>query len=48
MDIIGDYEAKTLLLKLLVRVAKGEQIMIARHGSPVVVLQPADLKKQTD
>ena len=48
METIGAYEAKTHLSKLLDRVAKGEQIIITRHGSPVAILQPADKEKQID
>ncbi len=48
METIGAYEAKTHLPKLLDRVAKGERILITRHGSPVAVLQPADKEKQVD
>jgi len=48
MENIGAYEAKTHLPKLLDRVAKGERILITRHGSPVAVLQPADKEKQVD
>jgi prevent-host-death family protein len=48
MDMVGAYEAKTHLPKLLDRVAKGEQICITRHGSPVAILQPAQKEKQID
>ena len=48
MDTVGAYEAKTHLPKLLDRVAKGERIIITRHGSPVAVLQPADKDKVVD
>lgn len=48
MDTVGAYEAKTHLPKLLDRVAKGERIIITRHGSPVAVLQPTDKNKQID
>ena len=48
MDIVGAYEAKTHLPKLLDRVARGEQIIITRHGTPVAVLRPADKEKQVD
>lgn len=48
MDTIGAYEAKTHLPKLLDRVAKGEQIIITRHGTPVAVLQPPDMEKRMD
>lgn len=48
MKSVGAYEAKTHLPKLLDRVAKGERIMITRHGTPVAILQPADIEKQID
>lgn len=48
MDLIGAYEAKTHLPKLLERVIKGERITITKHGVPVAVLQPLDSScKQT-
>jgi prevent-host-death family protein len=45
MDRVGAFEAKTHLSKLLDRVAKGERIIIERHGVPVAVLHPADPSK---
>jgi prevent-host-death family protein len=48
METVGAYEAKTHLPKLLDRVAKGEQFIITRHGSPVAIMQPADRSKQVD
>jgi prevent-host-death family protein len=39
MKSVAAYEAKTHLPKLLARVAKGERILITRHGAPVAVLQ---------
>jgi prevent-host-death family protein len=48
METVGAYEAKTHLPKLLDRIAKGEQIIITRHGSPVAIMQPADRSKQVD
>jgi prevent-host-death family protein len=41
MESIGSYEAKTHLPQLLDRVAKGEEIMITKHGKPVARLVPA-------
>ena len=35
---VGSYEAKTHLPRLLERVAKGERIIITKHGVPVAVL----------
>jgi prevent-host-death family protein len=37
---IGAYDAKTRLSELLDRVARGEQIVITRHGKPVARLVP--------
>ena len=48
METVGAYEAKTHLPKLLERVAKGEHITITKHGIPVAVLQPFDLKRNVD
>ena len=44
MESIGAYEAKTHLPKLLERVARGEKIIITKHGVPVAILQPVDPK----
>jgi prevent-host-death family protein len=41
MDKVGAFEAKTNLSKLLARVAKGERILIEKHGIPVATLEPA-------
>ena len=46
METVGAYEAKTHLTGLLERVAKGEKIMITKHGVPVATLQPADSVKR--
>ena len=40
MVTVGAYEAKTHLSELLDRVAKGERIIITRHGTPVAALEP--------
>lgn len=40
MEAIDALEAKTHLAALLDRVAKGEKIMITRHGIPAAVLCP--------
>lgn len=37
---VGTYEAKTQLPRLLERVAKGERVVITRHGKPVADLVP--------
>ena len=48
MSTVGAYEAKTHLSKLLDRVAKGERIVITRHGHPVAVLSPPDQPPRVD
>ena len=40
MKTIGAFEAKTHFARLLERVAKGEQIVITKHGAPVARLVP--------
>lgn len=40
MSITNLYEAKTHLSQLIERAIKGEEIVIARHGHPVVKLIP--------
>ncbi|MEE8187644.1 MAG: type II toxin-antitoxin system prevent-host-death family antitoxin [Kiloniellales bacterium] len=40
MKSIGAFEAKTHFARLLERVAKGEQIVITKHGAPVARLVP--------
>ena len=46
MTTVGAYEAKTHLPRLLNRVAKGEKIIITKHGIPVAVLQQPELTKK--
>lgn len=46
MEKIGAYEAKTHLPRLLKLVAKGEKIVITKHGVPVATLQPPDAQRQ--
>lgn len=41
MTKVGAYEAKTRLSELLERVARGDRIVITKHGRPVAVLSPA-------
>jgi prevent-host-death family protein len=48
MKIVGAYEAKTHLPKLLERVIKGERITITKHGVPVAVLQPPPALKKAE
>ena len=40
MSSVGLFDAKTHLSALLERVAKGEEITITKHGTPVAVLVP--------
>jgi prevent-host-death family protein len=40
MTTIGAYEAKTHFSKLVECVARGEPIIITRHGIPVMTMQP--------
>ena len=42
MQSIGAYEAKTHLPRLLDRVARGESLIITRHGHPVARLVPVE------
>lgn len=46
MATVGAYEAKTHLPQLLNRVAKGERIIITKHGIPVAILQPTEVEKK--
>jgi prevent-host-death family protein len=39
-NIVGAYEAKTHLSKLLEKVEAGEEITITKHGAPVAKLVP--------
>jgi prevent-host-death family protein len=39
---IGAYEAKTHLPALLERAARGEEIVITKHGRPIARLMPVD------
>jgi len=45
---VGSYEAKTHLPALLERVAKGEEIVITRHGVPVAKLVPVAATAKPD
>ena len=40
MERVGAYEAKTHLPRLLDRIARGESVIITRHGRPVARLVP--------
>ena len=46
MEMIGAYEAKTHLAKLLERVERGEHLTITRHGKPVAQLIPVPSDRQ--
>ncbi len=46
MAEVNVHEAKTHLSRLLLRVAGGEEIVIARAGKPVAKLVPVDSKPQ--
>lgn len=48
MPRIGAYEAKTRLSQLLEQVAKGEEIVITKHGVPVAALVPVHGPQQQD
>ncbi len=40
MKTVGAFEAKTNFARLLEQVARGEQIVITKHGTPVARLVP--------
>jgi prevent-host-death family protein len=46
MDTINIHAAKTNLSRLLERVEKGEEILIARNGMPVARLAPLESAKR--
>ena len=46
MEMIGAYDAKTHLAKLLERVERGEHLTITRHGKPVAQLIPVTSDRQ--
>jgi prevent-host-death family protein len=48
MTTVGSYEAKTHLPQLLERVARGEEILITRHGKAMARLVPANDVKKSD
>ena len=45
---VGAYEAKTRLSQLIDEVAKGEEIIITKHGVPVAALVPVAGPRQQD
>ena len=42
--LIGSYQAKTNFSQLIERVKHGERITITKHGTPVVIMSPAETK----
>lgn len=46
MEEVNVHEAKTHLSRLLLRVASGEEIVIARAGKPIARLVPIEPKPQ--
>ena len=48
MPQVGAYEAKTRLSQLLEQVARGEEIIITKHGVPVATLMPIAGSSQKD
>ena len=44
MPVVNVHEAKTQLSRLLARAEAGEDVVIARHGAPVVRLVPCKPK----
>ena len=48
MPQVGAYEAKTRLSQLLEQVARGEEIIITKHGVPVAALIPVAGSRQQD
>jgi len=48
MTTVGSYEAKTHLPQLLKRVARGEEILITRHGQAMARLVPAKDERNRD
>lgn len=48
MESVGSYEAKTHLPALLERVAKGEEIVITKHGVPIARLVPMEQERLRD
>lgn len=48
MSEVGGFEAKTCLSRLLDRVARGETILITRHGKAVARLAPVSPAKRSN
>ncbi len=47
VTVVGMYEAKTNLSKLIRKVTSGDEIVIARGGTPVAKLVPYEEPKRT-
>jgi prevent-host-death family protein len=45
LDLVNVHEAKTHLSRLLERIERGEEVVIARAGTPVAKLVPIEPKK---
>ena len=45
---VGAYEAKTRLSQLIDEAARGEEIIITKHGVPVAALVPVSGPRQQD
>jgi prevent-host-death family protein len=45
METVNVHEAKTHLSRLLARVARGEEILIARAGKPIARLVPVNASR---
>ena len=41
---IGAYQAKTNFSQLIERVSRGERITITKHGVPVALISPVEIK----
>ncbi len=48
MEFVGLFDAKTHLSALLERVARGEEITITKHGTPVALLVPPTNHRKKD
>jgi prevent-host-death family protein len=48
MITVGAFEAKTHLSSLLERVARGEEVVITRHGKAIARLVPAAAAERAD
>lgn len=48
MITLGAFEAKTHLSLLLDRVARGEQVVITKHGKPIARLIPESVAGRAD